>query len=117
MSFRAAVESHSRMLQALASAQVTYSRGNTTATVSAVVGKSEYQQDDGAGALVRSQVRDYLIRTADLTGSAIAGLPKSGDRITDGDDVYEVVSLGPGPAWRYSDSLRHTLRIHVRQIK
>ena len=88
--------------------------------MSAVIGRSTYQQDNGEGLVTRSQVRDYLIDTQSLLFSIIGGLPKRGDRIIeiDGEQtfVFEVMSLGGDPPWRFSDPFRLKLRIHTKQI-
>jgi hypothetical protein len=92
---------------------VTYRRGAASIPVAATVGKTVFELDDGAGAVLRTESRDYLILAADLS----LGLPQSGDRIVDQGWVYEVASFGQEPAWRYSDPYRQTLRIHTKQIE
>ena len=103
-----------------ASQSVTYKRDADEAVLQATVGKSTYEQHDGEGVVIKSQVRDFLIDTADLLLSAIGSLPRRGDRIhqSDGDEtiVYEVMSLGSAPPWRFSDPFRLKLRIHTKQI-
>jgi len=99
---------------------VVYQRGTDTTPVPATVGETVFQIDDGAGALLRVESRDYLIRAADLVLAGNAILPKRGDRIreTSGTQVivYEVVGPGDEPCWRWSDSYRQTLRIHTKQV-
>jgi len=103
-----------------ASQSVTYKRDADEVQLQATIGKSTYEQHDGEGVVMRSQVRDFLIDTADLLLSAIGSLPRRGDRIhqIDGDEmiVYEVMSLGSDPPWRFSDPFRLKLRIHTKQI-
>jgi len=103
-----------------ASRPVVYRRGELGVELSAVIGRSTYQQDNGEGLVTRSQVRDYLIDTQSLMLSIIGGLPKRGDRIIeiDGEQtfVFEVMSLGGDPPWRFSDPFRLKLRIHTKQI-
>ena len=103
-----------------ASRTVVYRRGELGAELVATVGRSQYQQDDGNGLITRSQVRDFLIDTHSLLVSIIGSLPKRGDKIVeiDGDQtfVFEVMSLGGDPPWRYSDPFRLKLRIHTKQI-
>ena len=99
---------------------VVYQRGTDTVQVSATVGQTVFQIDDGAGALLRVESRDYLIRAVDLVLGGNAILPKRGDRIreTSGTQVfvYEVVGPGDEPCWRWSDAYRQTLRIHTKQV-
>jgi hypothetical protein len=110
----------SEKLRTHASRLVTYQRDNVEAELPATIGRSTYEQDDGEGIITRSQVRDFLIDTADLLLSAIGTLPRRGDRVleTDGNTtfVFEVMALGGEPPWRYSDPFRLKLRIHTKQI-
>jgi hypothetical protein len=104
-----------------ASRSVVYRRGELGVELTAVIGRSSYQQDDGHGLLTRSQVRDFLIDTDALLLSIIGSLPRPGDRIVEIDRqqtyVFEVVPLGAEPHWRYSDVFRTKLRIHTKQIE
>ena len=99
---------------------VVYQRGADTTPVPATVGETVFQIDDGAGAVLRIESRDYLIRAVDLVLGGNAILPKRGDRIreTSGTQVivYEVVGPGDEPCWRWSDAYRQTLRIHTKQV-
>lgn len=100
---------------------VVYQRGEETAEVLATVGSTVFRVDDGAGALLRVESRDYLIATSHLLLGGSAVLPQRGDRIheTDGSQtfVYEVSSPGDEPCWRYSDVYRRTLRIHTKHVE
>ena len=103
--------------------QVTYQRGDDAVEVPATIGKTMFQIDDGAGALLRVESRDYLILAADLVIGGNPILPKRGDRIreTTGNQVYIYEVVGPGdgggePCWRWSDGYRQTLRIFTKQI-
>ena len=99
---------------------VTYQRDELSVEFPATIGKSEYEQDDGEGIITRAQVRDFLINSKDLLNSAIGTWPRRGDRIleTDGDTtfVYELMSVGNEPPWRYSDPFRVKLRIHTKLV-
>lgn len=107
-------------LKTHASRLVTYQRDDAEAELPATIGRSFYEQDDGEGIVTRSQVRDFLIDTADLLLSPIGSLPKRGDWILESEDgttfTYEVMSLGGEPAWRYCDPFRLKLRIHTKLI-
>lgn len=91
---------------------VTYRRGATSIQVGATVCRSVFDLDDGAGALLRVEARDYLILAVELAVST----PQAGDQIVDQGVEYEVASFGSEPAWRYSDPYRRTLRIHTKQV-
>jgi hypothetical protein len=103
-----------------ATREVTYRRGMDAVVVKATIGRTLFEQDDGAGVTVRVQVRDYLIDTADLVLAEQATLPAKGDRIEEIDagqkHTYEVLPLGGEQHWRYSDPYRRTLRIHTKLI-
>jgi hypothetical protein len=96
---------------------VAYQRGGDSVEVLATIGKTAFQIDDGAGALLRFESRDYLILASDLVISGNPIIPKRGDRIreTAGNQVfvYEVVGPGDEPCWRWSDGYRRTMRIHT----
>ncbi|XZE36015.1 hypothetical protein SH501x_001566 [Pirellulaceae bacterium SH501] len=102
------------------SREIIYRRNELSVLIRATIGKSMYDQDDGEGIVTRSQVRDFLINTRDLTTSIIGSLPKAGDTIVEIDDesefTYEVMPMGSEPPWRYSDPFRLKLRIHTKQI-
>ena len=108
-------------LNSYASRSVVYRRGELGVELTAVIGRSAYQQDDGEGAITRAQVRDFLIDTRSLLLSIIGSLPKPGDRIVEIDDtqtfVFEVMPMGAEPHFRFSDPYRLKLRIHTKQIE
>lgn len=99
---------------------VVYQRGSDTVNVPATIGTTVFQVDDGAGALLRVEARDYLVRANDLVLGSTPVLPQRGDRIRETQGtrvfVYEVVAPGDEPCWRYSDPYRRTLRVHTKQI-
>ncbi len=103
-----------------AAQSVCYVRGGQTVELSATVGKTTFEVDDGCGVLVRHESRDYLVLAADLKFGDTPILPQRGDRVreTQGGTVYvyEVIAPGNEPCWRYSDPYRKTLRIHAKQI-
>jgi hypothetical protein len=96
---------------------VTYRRGDVVVELAATIGRTVFEMDDGAGAVLRVESRDYIIRASDLT----LGSPLRGDRIVEAGDgqsfVYEVVPFGSEPCWRWSDPYRKTLRIHTKQVE
>jgi hypothetical protein len=99
---------------------VVYQRGTATMPVLATIGATIFRLEDGAGALLRVESRDYLITAADLVLAGVSIVPKRGDRIleTPGSRtfIYEVSAPGDEPEWRWSDPYRTTLRIHTQQV-
>jgi hypothetical protein len=99
---------------------VLYVRGAERVEVAATVGQTVFRLDDGAGGILHSESRDYLIRAADLMLAGERVTPRRGDQVRETDAgvtfVYEVTAPGDEPHWRYSDPYRLTLRIHTQQI-
>jgi len=99
---------------------VTYVRGTSSVGVQATVGRTVFEQADEYGIVQKTETRDFLIRTADLVLDAQITLPKRGDLIREAEGtttfVYEVLSPGDEPIFRYSDPYRKTLRIHTKHI-
>ena len=100
---------------------VVYERGADTTTLSATIGRTVFEIDDGHGVIQRHETRDFLVLADDLVLAGAKTLPHAGDRIreTQGTTVfvYEVMAPGNEPVWRYSDPYRKTLRIHTKHVK
>jgi hypothetical protein len=105
-----------RMRSAHLSRTVTYSRGGDSVQLTATVGRTEFQVDDGYGVIQTWQSRDYLIAAADLVLGGVTIRPQRGDRITDGGTVYEVLAPGKEDVFRFSDPYGVTLRIHTKVV-
>ncbi len=103
---------------------VTYQRGvvgdGPSVQVQATIGKTAFDVDNGAGALLRVESRDYLVLTADLVLNGEQTPPKQGDTIRESAGgmvmVYEVMAPGGAPHFRFSDPYRKTLRIHTKFV-
>jgi len=106
---------------------VTYQRPSTGSgqaaevEVAAAIGRTVFEIDDGSGAVVQWESRDFLIAAADLViGDRPVTLPQPGDRISETQDgkvyVYEAMAPGKEPCWRYSGPYRRTLRVHTKQV-
>lgn len=100
---------------------VTYTRTvGQTVTLSATIGRTDFEQADEFGVLHRIQSRDFLVLAADLVLGGEQTLPKAGDRVEETVGaktyVYEVMAPGGEPPWRYSDPYRKTLRIHTKHV-
>ena len=104
-------------LAAEMSRAVTYSRGGDSVALSATVGRSSFDVDDGHG-MLRFESRDYIVRMDALVIGGVTTLPRRGDRITEstaaGDVAYEVVAVAGSPEWRPCDSARVLIRIHTK---
>jgi len=99
---------------------VTYLRGGESAQVQATVGRTVFEQQDQFGAIQRTETRDYLVRAQDLVLGGAQALPGAGDRVREPSGtaalLYEVMSIGSEPPFRFSDPERTTLRIHTTFI-
>lgn len=99
---------------------VTYIRGAASIELNATLGRSEFEEDDDSGTILRHEARDFLIRPEDLVIGGTETKPQVGDRIqaVDGETTltFEVLSPGGQPPWRYCDSHRKTMRIHTKLI-
>lgn len=102
------------MLQSAAGSTVSYRRGATSITLTAVIGQTVFSSNVEGAARIERGDRDYLILVADLT----LGVPRIGDRITDANGlVFEVQTPETGePAWRYSDPERAEYRLHMKRV-
>lgn len=105
-----------RWQQAHHSQQVVYTRGAASITLTATLGRSEFEQVGDAVGLVRYESRDFLIAAADLVLASGAVLPAEGDRITWAGQIYEVMAPGGAPAWRHCDPYNKRLRIHTKCV-
>ncbi len=105
-------------VQAAAGVAVTYTRGATSLSLTAVVGNTLFAAAaEPGGARVLWGERDYLVIADDLT----LGVPAEGDRIAeviDGTTVtFEVMPTDTGePAFRYSDPQRTVWRLHCKKV-
>ena len=103
---------------------VTYQRGvvgdGPSVQVQATIGKTAFDVDNGAGALLRVESRDYLVLAVDLVLEGEQTPPKQGDTIRESMGqtvmVYEVMAPGSAPHFRFSDPYRKTLRIHTKFV-
>ena len=96
---------------------VTYVRGESTASVVAVVGRTMHRVPRDFGLYEEVETRDYLIQVDNL---AAFGEPAPGDRIKDtlnaAVEIFEVMSPGDEPVFRYSDAYRKLFRVHTKHV-
>jgi hypothetical protein len=87
--------------------------------VLATIGTTTFQKDDGAGAVIVTQSRDYLIDATDLVVTNEQIIPVAGDRVIESRSgqnfTYEVMAIGDEPAWRWADVYHRTLRVHTKE--
>lgn len=99
---------------------VVYLRGGESVGLDATVGRTVFEQQDQFGSLQRTESRDYLVRASDLVLGGAQIEPTVGDRIREPSGtsalLYEVMSPGNEPPFRFSDPERSTLRIHTKFV-
>ena len=102
--------------------EVTYARGDESVAVQAVLGRTDFASDDGTGAVVTFQSRDYLIVAADLMLAGAVVSPQPGDQIVESDGLadvqhtYEVLPMGNVPCWAWSDPYRRRRRVRTKEV-
>jgi hypothetical protein len=108
-------------LDSVMGVMITYTTADNVVVgpICATVGKTEHMIDNGSGAGIDYQSRDYLVRTSDLVDSGGAPIePQSGDKITEIDTgITHLVKLpaADAPVWRWADVARVRRRIHSKQ--
>ncbi len=106
-----------RMKQRHESCRVVYQRANEFVELRATIGKTVFENDDGAGGIVRLESRDFLVPPSKLVLNSAVTEPERGDLVREIDGrVYEVLSDGNEPCFRYSDPYRNLLRIHTKKV-
>ena len=98
------------------SKEITYVAGATTATVLATIGRTEFEVVGEGGVMERTESRDFIVATADLSAA-----PARGDQIreTVGATVHLFEVMAPvqsAPPWRWADASRTAYRIHTRLV-
>jgi len=103
---------------------ITYYRGESTLPLTASVGKTDFEVDDGNGVFVSDQARDYLVDPAALVltvdGVTSTFEPRRGDRISEiiagKATLYEVQSPGKEPVVSW-DPQKQQMRIHTKFLR
>ena len=105
------------MNRAFRARTVTYVRGETSAEITATVGKTVFRVDKGYGLFEHVESRDYLIAVEDFSAFAE---PERGDQVKDvlngKTEIFEVMAPGDEPHFRWSDPYRKALRIHTKHV-
>lgn len=114
-----AIKAMTDTLRDAAGVAVTYSRGEHSVEITAVVGHTDVEMEDDRGSRMVSPTRDYLIAADELILDGSETEPEDGDRIVQvvGATRY-TYELSPlmDRCWRYSDSGGDTLRCHTLEI-
>jgi len=100
--------------------EIRYSRGDDFVILNATVGATRIDYRDENGIRLKSEVRDYLIKPADLIIADNLTEPVEGDEIIDTNEdaatrTYTVMGIEAGEPWRWTDRYHIMYRVHTRQ--
>ncbi len=116
MIFRMAEQIVQDSLDSIGGISIRYARGESYVDVTAVIGQTRTEEAIDDNAIVKSSVRDFLIKKSVLVLDSVLIEPKVGDKITEGGNTYQVSGLGSdGPA-RDSGFSGYTWRIHTAEV-
>jgi hypothetical protein len=99
-----------------ASVLVEYQRGDADLSIRAKRGRSVFEVTNAQGFLMRTEVQDFIVQADDFIIDGLPSAPERSDRITDGDNIFEVMSFGGEPCFRYTDEYRQQMRIHTKKV-
>ena len=94
---------------------VTYARGATSISTTAVQGRTMWDAIGDVGPIIRVETPDFFVKVSSIIA---LGEPEAGDRITEGSRVFEVMApSGGGAVWQWANSPnRSVYRIHTKQV-
>ena len=106
--------------KAYTAVRITYTRGDASVALDVSAGKSQVEIDDGHGATIVVERRDFIIPVADLVLGGERTKPQGGDEIretvADVVHVHEVMGAGKEPLVEYADGHKLTWRVHTAQV-
>lgn len=108
-------------LKAHNSRTVKYVDGACEATVQATVGRTLLKLTDaGGGVQMVWTDRDYLVAAADLEAAGVTMPPRRGQKVREtvggAVQVYELLTPGAEPVWRWADPHRTLVRVHTKYV-
>lgn len=99
-------------LEAYVSRTVTFRRASSSAEITVILGRSEWEQVQSDGSTIRMITRDYIFNGEEIPNF---GIPQRGDEIVDSDGVYQILPTGSLQCLRYLDTRQIGLRIHTKK--
>lgn len=104
-----------KAIQSMAGDSITYLRGATEATVTAVKAGKPFVGESADGSVVVKRPRDFIIKASDLSDVGLFP-PEAGDEISDADSsgtvfVYRVTPTESEDAWKWSDNNYSFVRV------
>lgn len=96
---------------------VTYQRGADSVSITAAIGATEFERDDGDGVQVAFKSTDFIITASEIILGGFATQPRRGDKIVSGTRTYEVLSINGEPHFSWMDAAGTLMRIHTKLIR
>jgi hypothetical protein len=87
-------------------------RGEQTHSVTATIGRSVFETQTQSGFVESWEARDFIV----LASSYPFSEPQRGDRVLDGDGIYEVCSPQGTPLYHFADSFHNQIRLHTKRV-
>jgi len=100
--------------------ELTYHRGNDSASVTGWVGVTAFRVSEQSNSRVIWSDRDYLIPVANLKINGVLTEPDSGDWVEENINgtirKFELIAPQGEQVWRYSDPQKMIFRLHTKEI-
>jgi len=100
---------------------ITYQRGADSVEITATIGATDFERDDGDGVQIAWKSADFLILASELVLSGVATQPRRGDRIVKshagGTRTYEVLAINGEAHFAWSGTDSTVMRVHTKLIR
>lgn len=104
-----------RGTRGIAAESVTYTRGASSCTLLASLGRTQFQNMSAESADITASSVDFLVTAEDLKFGGTLVTPQANDRIEHDGLQYRVSVFGDN-CYSYSDPSRLSIRIHTTRI-
>ncbi len=109
-----AIDTHVTRLQSFAGETVTYRRGSSSVTLTAVRGQSDFDEIIGESeTTVHTRTVDFLFDATELRLGGQSVEPTRGDQIVAGEDVYDIAPGVQTAIAQWNDGRRNLQRVHT----
>jgi len=95
---------------------IVYQRGASSATITATFSRSELVTETTEGTRLDHTDRDFIFPAASLVLAGVAVTPQKGDRVTVGEEVFEVLPIDGKQCYRTSDPQGTMIRVFAKKI-